>query len=58
MNNILIIDSKNKRVTINSDHELTVPEILTEFYAGEFAIKTATQNFMIKTGAHIIPKEY
>ena len=57
MNNILVIDSRNKRVTINSDHNLTVAEILTELSAGEVAIKTAAQDFMQRSGAFIIPTE-
>jgi hypothetical protein len=57
MNNLIIIDTQNHKVTINSDHELKTPEILTELSKGEYAIQTATQDFLMRTGSFIIPTE-
>lgn len=56
--NIIIIDSANKRVEINSKDPLTPAQILQELAMAEHALTTATQDFCVRTKMHIIPKEY
>ena len=57
MSSIIIIDSQNKRVEINSHQPLSTAEILTELSMAEYALLSCTQDYMMRERFIVVPRD-